>query len=141
MKICILLNRGIHMYAYQIFNTNRFLRYSFCNLLLQRYSWQRIRQLTKPVIESSARLVQASSNYRNKFLETPFKIILTSTLKVFTEQIAISVFPSGDTSLYSLFPPYKVHGPPTLCATPLLTLHIDKCYQGVFFVQNKSEYL
>ena len=86
-------------------------------------------------------LFQPSSNYHNKFLEPPFNIILTSTLKEATEQIAISEFASGDTSLYFLFPPYKLHGPPTLYATPLLTLHIDKCYQGVFFVQNKSEYL
>jgi len=123
------------------FNINSSLRFSFCSLLLHRFSRQRIRKFAKPVIKSSACLVHLISNYRNKFLEFPFKINLTSTLKEVIEQIAISEFASGDTSLHFLFPPYKLHGPPTLYATPLLTLHIDKCYQGVFFVQNKSEYL
>lgn len=123
------------------FNTNRFLRYSFCSLLLYRFSWHLTQKFTKPVIKSCARLVQTSSNHRNKFLKSPFKIILTPTLTEVIEQIAITEFASGDISLYFLFSPYKLHGPSTLYATPLLTLHIDKGYLGLFFVQNKSEYL
>jgi len=122
------------MYAYQFFQ----ILTGFCDVRSVVYYWidfsdTEYRSLQKPVIKFCARLVQPSSNYRNKFLEPPFKIILTSTLKEVTEQIAISEFASGDTSLYFLFLPYKLHCPPTLYATPLLNLHIDKCSRVYFF--------
>jgi hypothetical protein len=85
VKIFILLNRGIRIYAINFFNTNKFLRYTFCSLSLHRFSLRRTQEVKTPVIKSCARLVQPSSNYRKKFLEPPFKIILTSTLKKVTK--------------------------------------------------------